>query len=255
MNELWPRLSAAMALVEFDEIQRLVPSQLPSRTVHPDQTFAATGGVRIQPTAVLELVNRLEAVAEKSGYPHPATSEQRISFDRAAAEVLFRTTNMTSFEASQPGIWNFFALVAMPALTYWRFGIRNRERWIASDLARHMFSRLWWQAFAFGVPIDGTTTDYTLLASLTESDLNQLTERKSLGGNHRLVRTIARELQPIVENRRDIIRALASKIRRLTPFVDFTVLNDEQLRLAVHTLLEDSQPLTGTSQYPAPPQT
>ncbi|WP_078324396.1 DUF6339 family protein [Mycobacteroides salmoniphilum] len=239
MNQLWPRLCGGTARIEFDSIRIADPSELKSRATHPQQTFAATGGARVHPSTVDELINQMERVAISCGYPHPAKPDDRISFDRAAAESLFDATKMTAFEASQPGVWNFLALVAMPRLTWWRFGTENPERWIASDLTRHMFARLWWHALIFGSR-SGGATDYTLLRTLSESDLNQLTERKSLGGNHRVARTIAREIQSIDHGRRDVLRRLASQMRRLTPFIDFSTLNDEQLTRLVSGLVHAS---------------
>ena len=243
MNRLWPRLSAGVARIEFDAIRSLDPSRLQSRTTHPQQMFAATGGTRVTPTIILELASNIERLATQRGYPNPTAAEDRIAFDRDAAETLFDGTNMTAFEASQPEVWNFLALVTMPRITWWRFGPDNGERWVASDLTRHMFARLWWQAFTFGSDQGNGATDYTLLRGLSESDLNQLTERKSLGGNHRVVRMIAREMQPIVINRRDVLRQLASRMRRLTPFVDFSILSDDRLESVVRSLLHEAENL------------
>jgi hypothetical protein len=237
MNELWPRLSTGAARIEFDAIRSVDPVRLQGTTAHPHQTFAATGGVRVERAIVSELAEKIEELATQRGHPKPTAVESRIDFDRAAAESLFGTMNITAFEASQHGVWNFLALVVMPRITWWRFGTDNVERWVASDLTRHMFSRLWWQAFTFGIPQRDGSTDYALLKALSESELNQLTERKSLGGNHRLVRAIAKELQTITTSRRDMLRPLATKIRRLTPFVDFSALTDSQMELHVRSML------------------
>ncbi len=154
MSELWPRLGAAASRIEFEAMRSMDPARLPSRLSPPQQTFAATGGTRVNVSKIIELVSELEGLAIQRGYPNQASAQDRIAFDRAAAETLLDATNMTAFEASQPGVWNFVALVAMPKVTRWRFGSGNPERWIASDLTRHMFSRLWWQAFTFGVVQD-----------------------------------------------------------------------------------------------------
>jgi len=52
-------------------------------------------------------------------------------------------------EAGNRDVWSFTALVALPHLTRWRFVTRNRERWLASDLTRHTWARLWWQVTVF----------------------------------------------------------------------------------------------------------
>lgn len=233
MNQLWPRLGSATALVDYEEILNARHSLKESATNHLQQTFAATGGTRVTSQTIADLAAAVETVANACGYPRSATPQMRVAFDRAAAAVLYNDMNITAFEASQPGIWTFLAVVAMPNITQWRFGIDNVERWIASDLTRHMFARLWWQAFTFGVPADDGSTSYQLLNELSESDLNQLTERKSIGGNHRLARVVAAELIASSGSRRQFVRELAPKLRRLIPFIDFSAVSDDELRQLV----------------------
>lgn len=236
MNQLWPRISHTAALVAVQEMDKGNGSGLQNSVRHPQQTFAATGGHRVKEREITQLVDQIEMVAVEYGYRGEASTKGLVEFDRRAAEVLYEAMHITSFEASQPGMWTFLSVVAMPGITAWRFGHRNLERWIASDLTRHMFSRLWWQAFIFGVRSNGSETDYRLLRSLSESDLNQLTERKSIGGNHRLARAVAAELTLVTDSRRDVVRDLTRRLRRLTPFIDFSALTDDDLYRMVQRL-------------------
>ncbi|WP_432278887.1 DUF6339 family protein [Nocardia brasiliensis] len=236
MNQLWPRISHTAALVALQQLDIRDGSKPHSTTRHPQQTFAATGGHRVREREITQLVDQIETVAVEHGYGGQTSTKRLVEFDRQAAEVLYEAMHITSFEASQPGMWTFLSVVAMPGVTAWRFGPRNVERWIATDLTRHMFSRLWWQAFIFGVRSNGSRTDYRLLRSLSESDLNQLTERKSIGGNHRLARAIAAELVLVTDSRRDIVRDLTRRLRRLTPFIDFSALTDDDLYRLVQRL-------------------
>jgi uncharacterized protein DUF6339 len=240
VNQLWPRLGSAAALVDYEEIVNSRHSRKEIATAHPQQTFAATGGSRVNSQTIANLASAVEAVAASHGYPGTATSHMRTAFDRAAAETLYGYMKITAFEASQPGIWTFLAVVVMPNITQWRFGTDTLERWIASDLTRHMFARLWWQAFTFGVPASDGSTNFDLLRELSEGDLNQLTERKSIGGNHRLARVVAAELIASSGNRRQLVRELAPKLRRLVPFVDFSAVSDDDLRELVHALTPPS---------------
>ena len=240
MNQLWPRLTPGggrQLLEEFIEGPYVAPK---SATEHPLQTFAATGGSRVTPKTVGDLAAAVEEVARQHGYPDLSPSAQRIAFDRQAAEEIFDFMDVTAFEASQPGVWTFLAVVAMPGITRWRFGYENRERWIASDLTRHMFARLWWQAFTFGLPGDGGQVDYRLLRSLSESDLNQLTERRSIGGNHRLARAVAAELAAHPKRGRATIRHLARRLRRLTAFVDFAGVSDYDVQMLVRSAVQEA---------------
>lgn len=236
MNQLWPRISHTVALVAFQELDIGDGNKPKSLHHHPQQTFAATGGRRVSERDISRLIDEIETVAAENGYGGSTTTKGLIDFDRRTAEVLYESMHITSFEASQPGMWTFLSVVAMPGVTAWRFGPRNLERWVATDLTRHMFARLWWQAFIFGIRSKGSATEYHLLRGLSESDLNQLTERKSIGGNHRLARAVAAELMTVTDGRRDAVRDLTRRLRRLTPFIDFSALTDDDLYRLVQRL-------------------
>lgn len=240
MNQLWPRLAPGAARLVFEELIENPQLPLAGAATHASQTFAATGGGRVTPKIVSSLVSKVDDVARTHGYPTPSTPSQRIAFDRQAAEVIYEFMDVTAFEASQPGVWTFLSVVAMPDITRWRFGFENQERWIASDLTRHMFARLWWQAFTFGIPESDGGVNYTLLRSLSESDLNQLTERRSIGGNQRLARIVAAELLSHPARRRATIRHLSQKLRRLSVFVDFAGLGEDELKDLVSVALRDA---------------
>lgn len=241
MNQLWPRLASSAARQIFDDLEENSATSPVGATSHPLQTFAATGGSRVTPKMVGDLTDVLAEIASRYGFPNNSPVADRIAFDREAAEEISGMMAITAFEASQPGVWTFLALVAMPDITLWRFGFNNRERWVASDLTRHMFSRLWWQAFTFGQPCDGRV-DFQLLHSLSESDLNQLTERRSIGGNHRLARAVARELDAHPKRGRATVRHVARKLRRLSAFIDFAGLSEGDLDALVGvTVLEALQ--------------
>lgn len=147
-----------------------------------------------------------------------------------AAETVHKTMNITAVEAATRGVWSFLSVVAMPDITQWRFPNRNVERWIATDLTRHMFARLWWQATTF-VVVTEAGHDYSLLRSLSESDLNQITERRSIAGVTPLARSIARVALDLgsTDSRRAVFREAVPRLRRLMAFVDFATLSDDQL--------------------------
>lgn len=238
MTQLWPRISPGLARALFldlarDSVERLVAQ---ARCEHARATYAATGGTRVPPAVVGELTHGLRETAAEFGYPRPAGDAERIQFDRAAAEVLYSRMDVTSVEGGNREVWNFIALIAAPDLTQWRFGAINRERWVATDLTRHMFSRLWWQALTFAEPTTDGRLDYRLLRGLNESDLNQIMERRSLAGNPRLVRAIARAVIEDGSSRRTLLRDLTPRLRRRLPFIDFAALNDEQLADHIRSL-------------------
>ncbi|QSE93907.1 hypothetical protein JWS13_37570 [Rhodococcus pseudokoreensis] len=243
MTYLWPRLSAAFGTSAFDKFSGKSVSELKglARDHHAHVTYAATGGTRVTKSQAGALAEKLREIGEAYGYPEAPNNTQRIGFDRAAAELIYTTMDITSVEASNRGVWNFLSIVTLPDLTMWRFEDRNIERWIARDLTRHMFSRLWWQGMTFAIPTpDGP--DFSLLRALTESDLNQITERRSLGGNPRLAQALARIVTESEAGggRRELIRDVTPALRRMLAFVDFSTLSNDQIDDHVRELISRS---------------
>jgi site-specific DNA-cytosine methylase len=259
MTQLWPRLSAVPARMLYEERRNLDVRELAylASTDHPRRTFAATGGIRADERQILGLVSELRSTASEFGYPEIPDTRGRIDFDRAAAEVLHRHMQINTVEGAHNEMWNFLALVAAPDLVRWRwFDSDNPERWISSDRTRHMFARLWWQALTFvEVGADGHP-DFSLLRSLSERDLNQITERRSIGGVPRLARAVARMVL------RDdgghdpsgsaLLRRITPLLRRRVMFIDFASLTDEQiddqlraLRAELPSAPPDPQPTNG----------
>jgi hypothetical protein len=138
---------------------------------------------------------------------------------------LRQLVDITWAEAGTRDMWSFVALVVAPDVTEWRFGHRNIERWVASDLTRHTWARLWWHAVIFAGDLD-------LLSALTESDLNQLLERTAIGGDPRLVKELARAVVGTSDtsgHRRELIRDATARLRRELAFVDPRSIDDGQI--------------------------
>ncbi|PPA56674.1 hypothetical protein BAW75_26745 [Micromonospora chalcea] len=167
----------------------------------------------------------LSSLGARYGFPGSAAPEARIAFDRDAAAIVRDHMDLSWAEAGNRDLWSFTSLVVLPHLTRWRFGTENRERWVATDLTRHTWARLWWQAVVFAGHEE-------VLAALTESDLNQLLERRSIGGDPRLVLEIARAVTGLSGNapRRAVIRDVTLRLMRYLAFVDVRALTDQQIR-------------------------
>ncbi|WP_121368353.1 hypothetical protein [Frondihabitans australicus] len=160
----------------------------------------------------------------------------RIAFDRAAVPLIGTKLDLSWSEAASRDVWSFLALVALPDVTSWRFGTDNVERWVASDPNRHTWSRLWWQAVVF----EG---DLALLAELTESDLNQVFERRRIGGDPRLACAIARAVVSRTiggEGRRDIIRDVTARVRRRLAWADMYSLEASVLDSVISGFVDES---------------
>lgn len=231
MTVLWPRLTRTIALSEYELTKLDGPK---NKLVHEAQIFAPVGGRHCSETEISSLADELHTLAITMGYPELSNDGQRIAFDRRASEVLHRRLDLTWSEAAARDVWSFIAIVVLPELTNWRFGIQNPERWVASDLTRHTWARLWWQYVTF-------EPDLGLLNSLSESDLNQLLERRTIGGHVELVRALARgivDMPGSSGNRREIIRAVSASMRRRMAFTDVRALTELQIHALVNQLLE-----------------
>lgn len=222
MSELWPHLPAVVSAAVYAELkQGRVPAQSEN---HPDQTWAPVGG-RVSFKRVRELIDAVSKLAEKCGFPEPVASAARVGFDREAAGLIRSHMDLSWAEAGNRDVWSFISLVALPHVTMWRFGPDNRERWVATDLTRHTWARLWWQAVVFA-------GHEQILAALSESDLNQLLERRSIGGDPRLVRELARAITELSGDapRRRVIRDVTLRLLRYLAFLDVRALSDQQVQ-------------------------
>jgi len=234
MTMLWPRLPgvvAEKALRDYDGLSVPELSAL-ARTAHPAQTFAAVGGARIDVPALESVRSLILRTAETHGFPDRRNA--LISFDRELAPKLVEAMPMAVAEASNPMVWNFVSTVLAPDVTAWRFGFDNPERWVCADRWRHMFSRLWWQALLLGA--DGQDQRRsTVFGALTETDLNQITERPRLAGYRPVAQEIAAALVAAVDEhsakvRRPIIRDITARLRRKMATIEPLVLDPQDVR-------------------------
>ncbi|MFI7053294.1 hypothetical protein ACIBLB_14665 [Streptosporangium canum] len=196
---------------------------------------------------VRELIDAVSTLAGEYGFPEAAGNDARISFDRDAAKVIRGQLDLSWAEAGNRDLWSFLSLVALPHVTLWRFGPSNKERWIATDLTRHTWARLWWQAVVFA-------GHEHVLAALSESDLNQLLERRSIGGDPRLVREMARAVTELGANapRRAVIRDVTARLRRYLAFLDVRALSDQQVRDLCRALTNETVTRLRTGEPGAP---
>jgi hypothetical protein len=233
VSDLWPRLPEVVASELY---QKLLAGAEPSPAVsHPEQIFAPVGGT-VSTRVVQELKDRVTALAQDFGFPDAVGNDVRVSFDRACAPLLKELIDMSWAEAGNRSVWSFVSLVVLPHVTMWRFGVTNAERWLATDLTRHTWARLWWQAVVFA-------EDAPLLNALSESDLNQLLERRSIGGDPRLVRAVGWVIVDESNSdvpRRYLIRDLTLRLNRWLAFVDVRALSGDQVRLMCGSLAAET---------------
>lgn len=239
MSVLWPRLSPTIAGELITTFRDLDLNEIESAaaTSHPSQTFASSGGARATERQIAALKDTIHGVAETHGYPQPAGDAARVRFDRELAPLLLDHMPMADGEALNRDVWSFTSVVVAPHITHWRFvrgSAWNMERWVCTDRTRHMFARCWWQAKQLTLPVEGGR-DTTLLDALSESELNHVTERTSIGGCAPLAQALARAVTAIPDggNRRETARQACLLLLRRTAVIDPYTLDVDQLdRLA-----------------------
>lgn len=245
---LYPRLTPLAARARLADHVGRTPDELrhSAEPHHPDMYFAATGGEPARAEHLNRLADLLRETVREHGYPNPATDPARIAADRALASALIHHMQLRPAEAAARDMWTFLAVQLVPDIVAWRWqNATGDQRWICSDITRHALGRLWWQAHTLAVPTADGRTDLTLLELLSESDLNQIFERRTIGGRPALARAIARAVtdpdlaQPHIARRR-IIRDVTKRVRRLLPFTLFLALDDDQLQSRVEELVRDS---------------
>jgi hypothetical protein len=234
MTANWPQLPGSIAADLFSELSSQTDALRPV-SKDPRQIYSPVGS-RVAEVTVKQLIEDVTETAVQYGFPGSSSTESRIQFDRTAAFVLTQHMDISWAEAGNRSMWSFVALVPLPHVTLWRFGTKNRERWIASDLTRHTWARLWWHATVF-------RDSPELLGALSESDLNQLLERRSIGGDARLTREVARAV--IASNdsgvpRRFIIRDSTKRLRRWLAFLDVRSLDDSGLAAMCSLLVSET---------------
>lgn len=226
MTLLWPRLPdsvASMTFARLDE-QNAIPAP---DTAHPSQIFAQVGG-RVGEGQLRDLQQAVNALAIAHGFPDELPRGKGPVFDREVAPVVFDRMSMTWAEASSREVWSFVAIVLLPDVTEWRWRhqiSRNRERWIATDFTRHTWSRVWWLMAAF-------ESDPSLAGQFHESELNQLLERRSIGGNPRLLVAFSKQLVSAFNKgapRRALIRDATRRLRRHLAFMDPSGMTESQM--------------------------
>lgn len=231
MTLLWPRLERTVALPLVEEwlAAGVRPTAGPLR--HRAQTYSASGGTRVTEQNLARLRDGIVHTATQYGFPNDRL--RLVEFDRAMAPRLLELMPMSTAEALTKSVWTYTSLVIAPDVTHWRWvagdGKWNVERFVCSDRTRHMFARLWWQARQLSVAGPGGVP---LLDRLSESELNHLTERTSIGGCGPLVQALASAVVQLrdEERKRNVVRNAALRLLRLTAVIDPYALDEAQLR-------------------------
>jgi hypothetical protein len=244
MSFLFPRLLPRQAHELYEQFKSLTLDELEQHVAfrHDSAVYAATGGDRVREKDLEQLRQAIVALAREAGFPNRSTTATKNDFDRSVAELLHRTTGLAPAEAAARDIWVFLALVVLPDVSFWRFEKRTDERFLAKDLTRHVFGRLWWRAHLVHEP--DSTDPYASLNILGEAAFDQIyARRRALGGSPQLVRSILHvwhEIDAVGLNETDLLKDFLKRLLRLGAFMSFETLHDEQLNAEVRRAAQDS---------------
>ncbi|MEZ0350692.1 hypothetical protein [Mycobacterium sp. pR1184] len=203
-----------------------ISSRMPDQT--PVVTFTPVGGARIDDQRLFEL--RKEVVELACQYGMPGRVANLSVFEGRLARLLHERIPMSLNEASHEEVWSYLTCCWLLDVAVWRFGKDADARRFIGDVNRNTFRRLWWRAAIMGPQVD--------LTLLGEDELVNITERPTIASDQRLARTIALQFLDRVdrgeaESRMHLMRDAMKRLLRLTPFISFAALRDNELHEVV----------------------
>ncbi|WP_141564392.1 DUF6339 family protein [Mycolicibacterium palauense] len=194
----------------------------------PVVTYTPVGGVRIAEEQLASLRTEVLGLAGEHGMPGRPVELQL--FEGRLARMLRERLPMSPSEASHEEVWSFLTCCWLLDIAIWRFSANADRRRFVGDVNRNTFRRLWWRAEILGPEVD--------LALYGEDELVNITERPTIASDRRLARTVALDFIARVdrgeaESRMLLMRDAMKRLLRLTPFIAFEALDDEDVRVVV----------------------
>lgn len=255
---LFPRLdplAVEQCLSKIDDLiadsgRPLVEDQLPAR-----MGWTAIGGGQIALTVLGELRRLLVETARTCGFPERGSVSDRARFDTLATAVLADFAPLASGEADRDDVWAFLTTILTPDVVAWRFVNRSPDRFMGG--VRNAFQRLWMRAHALDRGPDSAGNRWELLERLTEDALVQITERPSVGADHRLSRAIAEAWILTAESigtakMEDVMRKAIIDLRIRNEIQMLAALEDEPLLAHVEQIFARCAGLKPAEEAPPP---
>lgn len=236
---LYPRLPHSTASEIAAELISLdIPSlQRKWSNKHDAQYYSATGGNRASPEHLMEIRLKVIECAKNNGFPILGSEEAKRKFDSACAAELNRTMLISANEASSNEVWQFMTCILLPEVVSWRFrtylGV-TLERYLGGS--RNVLRRLWWRAYLLHDP--SLPQPYSLMESLMEDELVQITERPTISGNGNVARRICKSFIQLytskhITNKMEVMREGMKRIRRKSALISLDGMIEEQLAVVV----------------------
>lgn len=245
---IYPRLLRVTALDVLSDITGRPLEELRSgaATSHPAAEYYATGN-RVPEGQLRGIAEAVRAKADELGFPRPPGTARQGRFDRAMPALLYKNMRIVPADAASEGVWSFLTLILLPDVAVWRFRQQTQERLIGRP--RNVFRRYWWRARSLGASPGDPASE------LGEDQLVQIMERPSICGSRKLARTFARIVIRAATRDPDVgieplMRDAAKRLVRLTPFVCFEALPEDQLTSQLSGLVETSTAALKASKTP-----
>lgn len=197
---LFPRLTKLAVQRTLHELQSKIDAQSAQAFIRsiPGKSYGASGGSRIDETLLSGFCLRILSIATNNGYPLSKTSKSRSNFDNDVCIELSSLNSLRSGELLRNDVWSYIATAMLPSVVIWRFkldleaGLSNAALSRFNGGVRNTFQRLWVRNELFDRG-EGHPDRWTLLKSLPEDAIIQITERPSLSSSRKLSLAIAEE--------------------------------------------------------------
>jgi hypothetical protein len=229
MSRLMPRLTRPDALAVVDELGQRpiveIAAKLP--LTDPPFVYSELGGMPVDRAELASLRRSVVELATEHGYPE--ARRRGVEFDARCGRLLHETLGITAHEAAQDEVWCGLTVGHLLDVAVWRWDRITDARRVNGDANRDTFRRLWWRVEIFGGAVSAG------IGPLLEDEYVAIMERPFVTGNPRVARAIAASfLRHAGGSRGEVQRTLLLRetmklLTRLTPFVAFDVLTDEQL--------------------------
>lgn len=237
-----PELRTRVEVLQMMSVQQLVlERRLEAKGMHQPSV-----GIPAQRQELEKIRGRLVEIAEKAGYPGVAPvrgSDAYRLVDLEWGVSLAEYLDVSTQQAFNAEMWNFFTSCLAPDLVRWRWGRDGGalERWVGPGHGgRNCFGRLWRRAWT--LKVEGRDP-YWLCRGLIEDEFIQIFERTALAGCRPLAREVARihliNLDRLNKPRTECMRDLARRILRMGAFIEFDALDRDALADFVESCAAD----------------
>ena len=244
--KLYPKLHLSSASVLASRLDGMDPIVI--RKQHPPplsgQRFAPTGGHRITEGEMGHLRQELDRIADAAGFPADSVAVRQ-QFDREVARLL-TSADLPPGEMLRPETWAWIAVHLVPHLVQWRFGGRDAQTTMerfAGSLQRNAIGRLWFRGWVFDRGPKHTDR-FDLMDRLTEDASVAVLERTTIASDHRLAKILIdqwlRHKAQEQTSASELLRQVAKRIRVLAVVQEISVLDSNEVELAVGQILEET---------------